>query len=258
MRSDDRDQVTELPHLERSTASHEITRRRLLAAGGATAAGGLLVVGLPDFADAALQRRNKVGAGLTDRRTVGLVLECNQVATSLTGFGYLTRVQGLAASVLSTRPPAKNSIDPRSSDPSAARFTVLAVATLEAVSHMGSVITTIGSGSMRIFYQPGGGATFADPASFGRGQEIAAFQLGFQNNLALDDPNKASVRLTADLSQLTAPDFRIDGSARRFGQKGLPWNLQATGRGQRTEPTAPRSQFWLSADLGVVDASPRR
>jgi hypothetical protein len=255
--SDDRDHLTELPHLERSTASDEITRRRLLVAGGAAAAGGLLVVGLPDFADAA-PHRNKVGAGLTDRRTVGLVLQCNQVGTSMTGFGYLTRVQGLPASALSTRPPAKNSIDPRSSDPSTARFTVLGAATLEAVSQMGSVITAIGSGSMRIFYQPGGGASFGDPASFGRGQEIAAFEMGFQNNLALDDPNKAGVRLTADLSQLTAPSFRIDGSARRFGDKGLPWNLQATGRGQRTEPTAPRSQFFLSADMGVVDASPRR
>ena len=237
----------------------EITRRGLLGEAGGVAAGGLLVLGLPDTAEAARRRGGaEVGAGPTDRHSMGLVGQVDQVGTTLTTFGYVTRARGLSNSALFTRPPGKTTNDPRSADPSAARLTFLVRATISNMDTVGSVITAVTSGRVRVFHQTNGGARFADPGSFARGQEIASFEGIFQNNLALDGPDRASVTLSGDLAQGSARAFRIGGKAVRLGRKGLAWRLETTGRAQRTEPSTPRAVLFISGGLGVVDAaSPR-
>jgi hypothetical protein len=80
----------------------------------------------------------------------------------------VTHARGLSNSALFTRPPGKTTNDPRSADASAARITFLARSTTNNMDTVGSVITAFGSGQLRFFYQSGGGARFADPASFAR------------------------------------------------------------------------------------------
>jgi hypothetical protein len=238
---------------------NDITRRGLLGEAGGVAAGGLLVLGLPDSADAARRRgRAEVGAGRTDRHTVGILSQIQQVGTALTAFGYVTRARGLSNSTLFTRPPGKTTNDPRSADPSAARITFLSKTTISNMDTVGSVITAVLSGGVRFFHQADGGARFADPGSFARGEEIAAFAGTFQNNLAVDAPDSAGVALSADLAQRSGKAFRIGGRAVRFGHKGLAWSLEASGRGERTERSTPRAVLFVSGELGVVDAASRR
>jgi hypothetical protein len=234
----------------------EVTRRGLLGEAGGVAAGGLLVLGLPETADAARRRRGaQVGAGRTDRHTVGVIAQIEQVGAALTTFGYVTRARGLPNSALFTRPPGKTPNDPRTADASAARITFFSQTRLDSLSTVGSVITAIATGGVRFFHQPGGGASFADPGSFSRGEEIASFRGSFQNNLSIDGPDRAGVALSGDLAQRSARRFSIGGRNVRFGNRGLPWELEATGRGQRTEPSTPRSQLFVSGELGVVDAA---
>ena len=230
-----------------------VTRRNLLAGAGATAAGGLLVVGLPDPAQA--QRRPRlVGAGPTDRHGIGIICRIDQVGRSFTAIGYLTRVRGLANSALFTRAPARSTNDPRSADSTPARLTLHSQTEIQSLSTVGDVITTIASGSIRFFHQAAGGARFDNPGSFAQGTEVASLRGTFQTNLALDAPNQAGVALTSDLTQARARTFSIGGRRVRVGDRRLPWQLYATGRGHRTEPTTPRAQFFLTGELGVVDA----
>jgi hypothetical protein len=237
----------------------EITRRGLLGEAGGVAAGGLLILGLPDAAEAQRRRRRaEVGAGRTDRHTVGVLGQTDQVGTAFTTFGYVTHARGLSNSALFTRPPGKTTNDPRSADPSAARITFVAKSTTRNMDTVGSVITAFASGELRFFHQSGGGARFGDPASFGRGEEIASFDAAYQNTLAVESPDNAGVSLSGDLEQRSAKVFRIGGRSVRFGHRGLAWSLEATGRGLRTDRATPRALIHFSGELGVVDAaSPR-
>jgi hypothetical protein len=110
-------------------------------------------------------------------------------------------------------------------------------------------------GTAEVHLLPGGGARLDDPASFGRGTVVAGFTLRFQHILALDSPDNAAATFSADLVQRRARSFTLAGRRYQIGRPGLPWSLRASGRGTRTEPTTPRSKFFMAGDLGVVDAA---
>jgi N-acyl-L-homoserine lactone synthetase len=243
--------VEDLPAFADDEPVRPITRRSLLV-GGAAAAGGALVVGVPPLA--ALGRAPRtVGAGPTDRTTIGLIAQIDQVGRELTALGRLTRVRGLPIAALTTGPPGVSSSDPAAADLSAARFTVVARCTIASLSVLGSSITAIAAGRISVHFLPQGGARADDPASFSPGRAIATFEGTFQNDLALDSPDNASTSLLAGLSQRSARAFTLSGRRHRLGRAGLAWTLRASGRGRRLEPTAPRSQLFMSGDMTVGD-----
>ena len=231
-----------------------LTRRGLLARVGGVA-GALAVVGLPEVAAGAPAAR-RVGSGPTDRRTIGFVARIEQTGLALVSYGWLTRVNGLAESSLFAGGPATSSSDPRASDPSTARFTVVSEARITGISALGSVINTVATGRTRIFHLPAGGAAFANPASFSAGAPVATFTATFQTNLALDSPDHAGATLGAELSQQGARTFTHEGRRVQLGRAGLAWSMRATGRGERTDAATPRSTIVLSGDMGVLDAKP--
>jgi hypothetical protein len=147
-----------------------------------------------------------------------------------------------------------SSFDPRAEDPSTARLTYLSTATVQGLSQVGDVITVLARGSLRFFYQQDGGASFDDFQSFGRGRRIALFRAVFQNDLALEAPERANVKLTADFAQQSAERFRIGGRTRRLGRRGLTWVMEANGRGQLLDPGPPRSVIVIGGTMGVADA----
>ena len=193
--------------------------------------------------------------GLRHRHTIGFISRIDQAGRSLTSVGWLTRAQGLPESALYTRPPATISTSPSASDASTVRFTVVSEATIQAISALGGVINTVCSGRTRIFFLPNGGASINDPASFATGSPIATMASEFQTNLAVDTPDHAAATLSGDLTQRSARVFTVDGQRYQLGRPGLAWTMRADGRGVRTEATTPKSQIFLSGDMGVIDAA---
>ena len=232
-------------------ADRSFTRRRLLV-GGAGAAGALLVVGVPDLA--AQGRPATVGGGPTDLRTIGMIGRVDQAGRALTAVGRLTRVRGLPIAALSTAAPSTIATDPAAADLGTARFTFIARATIVGLSVLGSSISAVADGTIAIHFLPRGGARIDDPASVAQGRPLATLAGRFQNDLALDSPDNATALLAADLTQRGARAFTVSGRRHRLGRAGLAWTLRASGRGRRLEPSEPRSQIFLSGDLGVADA----
>jgi predicted GNAT family N-acyltransferase len=246
---------TALPDREGApAATPPVTRRRLLARAGGLA-GALLVVGVPAAAEGATAPRG-VGAGPSDRRTIAFLGQVDQTGRDLRGLAVLTYVQGLALGALTTVPPGTITTSPAATDLSIRRFTVVLQARIDAIAMLGTAITGSGRGSLSVHLLPRGGASLDQPASFSGGTRVATFSLRFQHTLALDDPNQAAGAFTADLVQRSARIFTLDGRRLQLGRPALPWSLQATGRGVRTEATTPISQHFVSGDLGVVDAAP--
>jgi N-acyl-L-homoserine lactone synthetase len=231
-----------------------VSRRQLLASAGAATLGSIALLGLPEVAAAAT---GNVAAGPTDRRTVDFLTQIDQVGQVLTGLGYLTRVDGLGADVLFTKPPATSSADPGSLDTSTARLVAVMTAKVEAINVLGQAITGHGGGSIEVHFLSGGGAKLDNPASFRSGKRVATFSLLFQHTLAIDAPDRALGSFTADLNQGQVSPFGFGGKRYQFGKAGLPWSLRATGRGVRTDPATPTSQHFLAGDMGVVDAVTR-
>ena len=247
--------VEDRPAFAADRPSRSITRRSLLVSGAAAAAGGALVVGVPALAAQGPPPRT-VGAPATDRPTIGLIAQVDQVGRELTALGRLTRLQGVPLAALTTRPPGFSSTDPVAADLSLARFTVVARCTIAGLSVLGSSITSISSGRIAVHFLPQGGARLDDPASFASGRAVAIFEGTFQNDLALDSPDNASTSLLADLSQRSARVFVLSGRRHRLGRAGLAWTLRASGRGRRLEPTTPRSQLFMSGDMTLGDGAP--
>jgi GNAT superfamily N-acetyltransferase len=233
-----------------------MSRRSLLARAGGVAA-GVILVGLPEAATAQRGAR-RIGSGETDRRTIDFLVRVDQAGRDLSVVGWLTRVQGLGPAQLQVGPVPVASTDPAATDPSTRRFTVVVSARLQAISALGSAITGHGSGRAEFHHLPSGGARLDDPASFRSGTTIATFSLTFQHSLAIDDPNRAGASFAADLVQRSARVITLGGRRVQLGRPALPWGLRASGRGERTDPVTPRSQFFLSGDMGVVDAASSR
>ncbi len=233
-------------------APEGISRRGLLARVGGVAA-GVLLVGVPE-AGAQAPGARAVGAGPTDRRSIEFLSRVEQTGRDLAVVGWLTHVQGLSPERLVTGSTPVASTDPAASDPSTRRLTVVVSARLQSISALGTAITGHGVGRAAFHLLPDGGARLDDPASFAAGAAVATFTLSFSHSLALDEPNRAGASFVADLLQRSARVFTLAGRRHQLGRPALPWSIRATGRGQRTDPATPRSEFFLSGDMGVVDA----
>ena len=229
-----------------------VSRRGLLARAGGVAAGVLLV----GVAEAGAQGPGvrAVGAGATDRRSIEFLARVQQTGRDLSAVGWLTHVQGLSASQLVTGATPVASTDPAASDPGVRRLTVVVDARLQSISALGTAITGHGVGRAAIHLLPSGGARLDDPASFAAGTAVATFTLSFSHSLAIDSPDRAGATFGADLVQRGARVFTLGGRRHQLGRPALPWSLRATGRGERSDPVTPRSQFFMSGDLGVIDA----
>jgi hypothetical protein len=237
-----------------SPAVAGISRRDLIVRTGGIATGALVLLGVPQAAAAA----TGIGAGPTDRRSLGFICQVDQVGATLAAYGYLTRVEGLSDALLFTRPLPPSGADPSTADVEAARFVAVMQGALRSVTALGSAIEGHGRGTADIRLLPNGGARLGEPATFTAGSLLVRFVGQFQHHLAIDAPDRALSTFTADLTQRSARVFELEGRTYQFGKAGLPWSLRASGRGVRTDPATPASQHFVSGELGVVDAVRRR
>lgn len=203
------------------------TRRAVLAGAGAVATAGAVA---PEAVAAPVRRLAEPRHHTAAAEVLG---EIAQAGEELAGYGYLTRLAGLAdAELFRTGPHAE----------ATARFTFAAQATVRDRFIRGSLISVTGTGKLSLYLDDDGG-DFAVPASFSDGTRIATFAARFQNVLTITAPNQAVTAIEGELLQRSAHRFRLGGHRCRLGHRGLRLRLSVTGPGTRTDPTLPRAVF---------------
>jgi hypothetical protein len=218
-----------------------VTRRSALV--GAVAAGAALA---PASAEASGGRLPVETAAMVGGRLLlprpGIAAaeffgEIVQDGTELTGYGYLTRVAGLADAAVFAGGNRSEA---------GARFTFSATATVGDRFVRDRLFSVTGTGALTIHLGPG---DFGDPASFADGRAVATFAARFQNVLTVTAPNQAVTTIIGELRQRTAPRFTLVGAGHRLGRRGLRLTLMATGPGTRTDPAVPRAVFQVGGRL---------
>lgn len=191
-------------------------------------AGGVSVVGdAPDGANA-----------------LEFIARSDQDGMTVTHYGYLTHVSDLPDESLFSNPAVRTE--------ATARFTFSATTKLTARHLLGNIIATAAAGKMTIYFNQVPGADFTNPASFSNGQPIATFSVRFQNILNVQSPDLGESTAVADLVQLQARSFTLDGRHLRLGQQELRARLFATGQGTRTQVDPPKSSFLLAGNITVT------
>jgi hypothetical protein len=216
-----------------------LTRRAALAAAGGLA----LTAGGP--AAAAGQTRPRAvaapGAGEVAMEVFGSI---QQVGPALTGYGFVTRVDGL---------PEASLFSGVAHSEATARLTFFATATVSERFVRPTLFSVAAVGRLSIFLHPNGGGTFDNPQSFAGGTRLATYSGRLLNRLTLIATNQAVNTMGGELEQTQAAAFTIAGRRRRFGRSGVRLRLSATGPGTRnTDPTTPRAVFDVGGELTVI------
>jgi hypothetical protein len=224
-----------------------ITRREMLAGAGKTAAVGAaaaavgwIEIGNPGIAEASGQ--GEIGAAGGGRSAYEYVGEVDQDGDALRYFGYYTLIVGVGPAGLYGGPPH---------DESTARFTYYGTANLTARAARNNVFVIDAVGTIRSYYNPAGGADFANPASFHAGTPIAVDDVQFHDVLSSTAPGFGVPNVTAFLERTNAPTFHADGRSLRFGHVGMQVRSTASGLGQKLDPK-PKGHLTLAGQATVT------
>jgi len=191
----------------------------------------------------AADRAHLVGMSEKDTTAVEYIGVIQQDGADFLAVGYLTHVNGLDQADLFT--------DPAAPDASTARFTFSGSAGLASRANVGTVTELVVVGTLTIYFNEYGGASFDDAYSFSSGLEIAAFDTRFHNVLSVIAPNEGVSTATADLVQNTANQFDLDGRPFRFGHPQLEQRLTLSGRATRSQADPPVSVTEFAATSGA-------
>jgi hypothetical protein len=195
---------------------------------------------LPSVADAAVP---PVGSAPEARDAIDVIGTILQDGPTLTGFGWLTQVAGLFAADLFT--------DPAHRSAATARLRWHAEVRVSAIDVLPNLFFGAGTGRLRIFFSPNGGAQVDQPASFATGRLVANYAGRFRNVQTVIAPDHAVTEIIGELSQRSARRFVVRGKTRQLGRVGLLQRLQASGWALRTEPTIPRSTRYIAGGIST-------
>jgi len=193
----------------------------------AVAAEGRSVIGMPRQGESALEFLGR----------------SDQDGPTVTHYGYLTHLFGLGDAALFS--------DLTTRTEATARFTFSASTTLTARHEVGNMIVTAAPGTLTIYFNDTPGSDFTQPGSFAGGQAIATFSVRYHNILNVQAPNEGIATAVADLVQLSASAFTLNGRHHRLGHQGFQLRVRATGQGTRTHVDPVKAFFLLGAQAIV-------
>jgi hypothetical protein len=208
-----------------------VTRRGLIA----TAAASGAVLGASPALAAEDVRTVGARAGEISFEFVGKLA---QSGADFTGFGYLTRIAGLAASALFSAPAPNGE--------TTAHFTFVSVARLTGRSELHNLEVLDADGDLIVLHRARPGADFSDPESFARGRRVAVFDAHFQSIVTEQTASEGSEHLAGQLRQRSARGFTVAGDRLRFGRRGARQAISGDGWSQRLSATGPTSQAWVA------------
>ena len=158
-------------------------------------------------------------------------------------YGYVTHVAGIPDSRLFTTADRTEAT---------ARLTFFVTAKLDAHLRQLPLFVTTGAGTISFYFNAGGGASIADPASFQRGKVVATAAARFQDVLNAQSQTAGLESANGTLRQLTAGTFTLAGKTYRFGRRGLRSHIAMSGEGMRT--LTPLTRTVISAGATTVTA----
>jgi hypothetical protein len=157
----------------------------------------------------------------------------DQNGSAFITYGYLSMVTGLGPQQLYTSRTVHAE--------ATARLTFVFNARLVNRSIIQNLIIADVMGTLAVHVSPFAGASFARPATFGHGSQVAAMTIRLQSVTNVQRPNHAVAELTADTRQISASSFVLGRSRYQFGRPGLLEHFTALGQATRTQPTIPKS-----------------
>jgi hypothetical protein len=183
----------------------------------------------------------QVGVGIAGQNAFEFIGQINQNDLNFTGFGYLTYIRDLNNAEIYTNPtnPSEDT----------ARFTYVATATLTSRAILTDVFVIDSEGTITFYFnQSPPNRSFDNPASFASGTPIATASMRYQDILLVQSANKGLATGVAEVTQLSAPAFTLNGQSYQFGQSNLLYRLSTVGNGTRTNISPPISFVLLAGN----------
>ncbi|MFT4040901.1 MAG: hypothetical protein QM692_22150 [Thermomicrobiales bacterium] len=161
-----------------------------------------------------------VASGPLSEPILAVEARADRSADTLRLYGYVTRASGLTSAELFSGDAASVAT---------ARFTFTADMSQDAPVNRADTTSYTGTGTLRVYLAPDGGADWANPATFGAGEAVAAYDLNLAETLQRQSPQVGVLVGVGDLTQTEAGEFSLDGADYRFGAANLGARLRYTG-----------------------------
>jgi hypothetical protein len=199
----------------------------------------------------------EVGVPVGGQNAVEFVGRVDQDGANFASYGYLTRINGLAQSLLFS------TTNPLAAGEATARFTFYTSATITShfvitsafnvqSSTIASSLFVIDSVGTTVYYfHDAPGSDFADPNSFATGIPVVTMTVRHQDVLNVQSANHGIATGDGEALQIGTAPFTLNGQTYHIGRDGLMERLTTTGEGTRLNPFIPTSVTVLSGNAVV-------
>lgn len=167
-----------------------------------------------------------------------------QLGLDFTLTGYVTHIAGVDRALLF------DGADPLARSEATARVLMSGSATGTARSILENLFVVNGEGTIG-FYLGGPGASFADPAAFSAGTQVAGTTVSVQDVVNVQAPQQGLVNGNGTMTVDSTSAFTLGDSPVTFSAPGTQYRLWFTGQGTLRDP-ATLDAFLLIAGNGVV------
>lgn len=170
----------------------------------------------------------------------------DQVATKFSGYGFVTRLDGVESSELTEA--GGSEITEKD-----ARVTFKFDAGLESRAVVGNSFSIATEGTISFYLDDEPGADFEDPDSFASGDEVATGTLRATDVVTVYAPDSGIATATGAMELEDGGTFELGNTETSIGESGDEFRLELVGRGARTDALIPESNFDFAGQLLQVD-----
>lgn len=191
------------------------------------------------FGQAESAEITEVGSGPLSEPTMRLSGRNQYAQDAVQMYGYLTYLVGTEpGAIFADAVPAVGT----------ARFTYAGDITIASSEDRADTSLLTGTGTLRIYLNPDGGASWEQPASFATGEVVAEYSIELRQTLQRQAPGVGVLVVDAQLLQETAAEFMLVDAPHRFGAEGIGQRLRLVG----AQLPAATPQSWSAAVTGTA------
>jgi hypothetical protein len=170
--------------------------------------------------------------------------QIDQVGPKFTGYGFVTRLEGVEPSAMTES--GGSEISERD-----ARVTFVFDAGLQSRAAVGDSFSIGSEGTLTFYLDDQPGADFNDSGSFAAGEQVAKGTLRVTDVVTVYAPNSGIQTATGSLEVDDSSSFDLGGENASIGEG--EYRVTLTGRGTRTDALIPESHFDFAGQLQLVD-----